>query len=315
MIVGVGEAPGKIVLIGEHAVVYGHPAIAIPVRSVSAHAEVVFTREAIIELEAPDLEAQVRSDGSLPRKLAPLVKLAKAVMVFFDEQDQGLKVTLRSTIPVGRGMGSGAAVSVAIVRGICDVLKRRLNAEQIAKLALVAEKEYHGTPSGVDTAVVARNEPIYFVKGKPARSIDIGPSAFHFLIADTGVAAATVEVVDAVCVAREKDQARYDAYFWEMGSLASVSREILRTGSPVELGLCMNRAHRALVSVGVSCEDIEQLVRVAMEHGALGAKLSGAGRGGAVLVLLKGPEDEERIAAELVSAGAENIYGTVLSRN
>ena len=69
-----------------------------------------------------------------------------------------------------------------------------LNAEQIATLALVAEKEYHGTPSGVDTAVVARNEPIYFVKGRPARSIEIGPSEFHFLIADTGVSAATVEV-------------------------------------------------------------------------------------------------------------------------
>lgn len=315
MVAGVGEAPGKALLIGEHAVVYGHPAIAIPLRSVGVRAEVEFSRKPGIEIQAPDIEAQVGPDEMAPRVLAPLVKLAKSVTAFFGEEGQGLRIMLYSTIPVGHGMGSGAAVSVAIVRGICSLLKRRLNAEQIADLAMIAERDYHGNPSGVDTAVVARDEPIYFVKGKPARSIAIGPGSFHFLVADSGVASATAEVVDLVRAAREQDQARYDAYFWEIGSLASVSREILRNGSATELGLCMNRAHRALRSVGVSSEDLEQLVRVATANGALGAKLSGAGRGGAVLVLLEGPEDEERVTAELINAGAEHVYSTMLSRN
>jgi len=315
MLSGVGEAPGKVLLIGEHAVVYGHPAIAIPVRSVSAHAEALFMRESGIALDAPDIEESVRPAEKPSRRLAPLVKLIRSVTEFFGEEGLGLKVVLRSTVPMGRGMGSGAAVSVAIVRAICNVLKRRLNAEQIAELALVAEREYHGTPSGVDTTVVAMDEPIYYVKGRPARSIALGPSAFHFLVVDTGVVAATAEVVDDVRAAREKKRAHYDAYFWELGSLASVAREILRTGSAAELGLCMNRAHLALRAVGVSSEDIDQLVRAAMANGALGAKLSGAGRGGVMLVLLKDAEDEARMTAELLSAGAEHVYSTVLARN
>jgi len=315
MINGVGEAPGKVVLIGEHAVVYGHPAIAIPVRSVSARAEALFMRGDGIELDAPDIEESVKAAEKPSRRLAPLVKLIRSVADFFGEGGLGLKVVLRSTVPVGRGMGSGAAVSVAIVRAICNVLKRRLNAEQIAELALVSEREYHGRPSGVDTAVVAMDKPIYFVKGRSAQSITLGPSRFHFLVVDTGVVAPTAAVVDDVRAAREKKRAHYDAYFWELGSLASVAREILRTGSAPELGLCMNRAHLALRAVGVSSENLDQLVRVAMENGALGAKLSGAGRGGAMLVLLNDAEDEARMTAELLSAGAEHVYNTVLSRN
>ena len=127
--------------------------------------------------------------------------------------------------------------------------------------------------------------------------------------------ASTIEVVDAVRRAWEKDRATYDSYFWELGSLASVTREILKTGSPAELGLCMSRAHQALQSVGVSCPELDKLVSVALENGALGAKLSGAGRGGAMIALLPTPEDEERIANELLRAGAENIFTTALGNH
>lgn len=313
MVAGLGEAPGKVLLIGEHAVVYGHPAIAIPLRSVHARAEVEFARTPGIELDAPDVKEHVRPGDTASRRLAPLLKLARSVERLFGEQNQGLRIVVRSEIPVGRGMGSGAAVSVAIVRAVCNALDRRLNTEQISELALVAEKEYHRTPSGVDTAVVARDEPIYFVKDKAPRAIAVGPSVFHFLVADTGVSSSTAEVVDAVRAAREKDKANYDSYFWEIGSLASVSREILKNGSPVELGLCMSRAHQTLQSMGVSCRELDHLVSVALDNGAPGAKLSGAGRGGAMIALLPDAEHEQRITNELISAGAENVFSTVLA--
>ena len=217
-----------------------------------------------------------------------------------------MSIQLRSTIPIGHGMGSGAAAAVALVRGICNALDRRLNAEQIAEMAMVAERGFHGTPSGVDTAVVARDEPIYFVKGKGIRGIAVGAGTFHFVVADTGVRGRPPSKWwDAVRTARDKDRASYDSYFWELGSLASVSREILKSGSPVELGLCMNRAHRALQSVGVSSPELDRLVSVALDNGALGAKLSGAGRGGVIVALLQRPQDEDRLVQELLAAGAE----------
>ena len=214
----VGEAPGKILLVGEHAVVYGHPAIAIPLRGVRARAEVELTRNGGIELASDELPAAFRPDArpapgrkrggeaSVPgqdrasERLAPLVRLAGSVLEVFGEQKQGLRIRVHSTIPMRRGMGSGAAVAVALVRGICGALGRRLDVDQVWELALEAEREFHGNPSGVDCAVVARGEPIYFVRGKPPQEIAVGANRFRFVVADTGIESPTLRVVEEVRV-------------------------------------------------------------------------------------------------------------------
>jgi len=312
MRVAVGKAPGKVLLMGEHSVVYGHPAIAIPLRSVSARAEVEFTHGGRVEIVAPELGEQLCDSGSRDSRLSPLLKLISSVQELFGEMEQGLRVKLHSTVPLGRGMGSGAAIAVAIVRGICQALDRRLNNEQIAELAMISEKEYHGTPSGVDAAVISRDEPIYFVRDKPMQGIELGGNCYHFIVADTGVEALTAGVVEGVRKARESDRARYDSYFWELGSMASVAREVLRNGSPEELGLCMNHAHKVLQLMGVSCDELDRLVGAALESGALGAKLSGAGRGGAMIALVKDDADIPTLESKLGLAGAVNVYTTVL---
>jgi len=312
MSVAVGKAPGKVLLMGEHSVVYGHPAIAIPLRSVSAQAEVDFTRGGGVEIVAPEIAEQLCATEDRESRLSPLLKLTSSVLELFGEAEQGLRVGLHSTVPLGRGMGSGAAIAVAIVRGICQALDRRLNSDQIAELAMISEREYHGTPSGVDAAVIARDEPIYFVRGKPMQGIELGGNSYHFIVADTGIAAPTVGVVEDVRKARELDRARYDSYFWELGSMASVAREVLRNGAPEELGMCMNHAHRVLQLMGVSCDELDRLVNAALEGGALGAKLSGAGRGGAMIALVKDDAGIPALESKLGLAGAVNVYTTVL---
>jgi len=313
MTTAVGEAPGKILLVGEHAVVYGHPAIAIPLRGIRARAEVAFHRDSAIRMTAPDLgEFDVSMEQASPR-LSPLLGLAESVRRYFGEESQGLRIHLESTIPIGRGMGSGAAAAIATVRGVCAALGRRLDAMQVAELAMESEKVFHGNPSGVDTAVVARNEPIYFVKRKPIRGIEVKRSEFRFVIADTGIESPTADVVEDVRIARDADRARYDSFFWELGSMASVAREMIRTGSPEELGLCMNHAHAVLQNIGVSCAELDHLVAAAVEHGALGAKLSGAGRGGAVIALVGAKADPEALDSALRLAGAQSVFTTVLN--
>lgn len=308
----VGEAPGKILLIGEHAVVYGHPAIAIPVRGVCARAEVELGRNGGLEFNAVDLNEQYPGPKAVSGRLEPLVRLAGSVLKLFSEEKQGLKITLSSTIPIGRGMGSGAAVSVALVKGICAALGRKLNADQVAELALEAERAFHGNPSGVDTAVVARDEPIYFVRGKEPQDVEVGEGRFRFLVADTGIESPTSKVVQDVAEFRERDRARMDSYFWELGSMATVAREIIRGGMPPELGACMSHCHSVLQSMDVSCPELDRLVETALEKGALGAKLSGAGRGGAALALLDEDTDEEALETELRLAGAVNVFSTSL---
>ena len=150
------------------------------------------------------------------------------------------------------------------------------------------------------------------VPGKLMQVIDVGPHVYHFVIADTGIESPTGKVVEDVRCAREQDRARYDSFFWELGSMASVAREVIRSGSPEELGMCMNHAHKGLQALGVSCPALDQLVEAALETGALGAKLSGAGRGGAMIALLKHPGDAESLDVKLRLAGAENVFRTAL---
>lgn len=310
---GVGEAPGKILLIGEHSVVYGHPAIAIPVDGVRARVEVELTRDGRVALEAPDVGQSATTGDRAPARIAPLLNLAHSVRELFGEPGVGMRIVVQSTIPIGRGMGSGAAVAVALVHGVCAALDRKLADDQVAELAMEAEREFHGTPSGVDVAVTARNQPIHFVRGRTPQPIDVGESVFHFVIGDTGVESPTMKVVEEVRATREREQARIDALFWELGSMATVAREIIRTGAPAELGVCMSHAHMILREVGVSSDELDNLVATAVAKGALGAKLSGAGRGGVMIAIVEDVAAQQRVSEELRSAGAVNTFTTVLT--
>ncbi len=129
------KRPGKILLIGEHAVVYGHPAIAIPLRGVRARAEVELTPGGGIEMSSEELKERVHSAEEASERLAPLYRLAESVAGIFGEQKQGMRIRLHSTIPMRRGMGSGAAIAVALVRGVCGALGRKLDTEQVCELA------------------------------------------------------------------------------------------------------------------------------------------------------------------------------------
>jgi len=112
---------------------------------------------------------------------------------------------------------------------------------------------------------------------------------------------------------READRARFDSLFWEIGSMASVAREVISRGNRGELGMCMNRNHELLCELGLTCGEVEHMVEAARDAGAAGAKLSGAGRGGCVLVLLGDESNELAVAAALKQAGAREVYETELS--
>jgi mevalonate kinase len=304
-------APGKIILFGEHAVVYGRPAIAAPVFQVEARAVVradprsapgtVHLRAAEISLDA-DLE-------KLPESQPLAAAVHGALMALKITRPPACSIRVTSTIPRAAGLGSGAAVTVAVLRAFSAFLGRPFPDEIVCSLAFEVEKLHHGTPSGIDNTVITYRRPVYFVRGEPIETFLI-PQPFTIVIADTGIKGPTAVAVGELRRAWQKDPARFEPLFERTGEIARLARRAIETGDMVSLGPLMNENHALLVEMGVNSPELEQLVHAARQAGAPGAKLSGAGRGGNMIALA--PEGAaQAIADALEKAGAK---GTIVTK-
>lgn len=303
------SAPGKIILFGEHAVVYGRPALAIPVTQVHADVEILDSARPGIWIDAPDvnLDAELNtlpSDHPIASVIHNFLFLSR-VSLF-----PNLQINIASTIPVASGLGSGAAVTVALTRALSSHFNFPMTDENINAFTYEIEKLHHGTPSGIDNTVVTYAKPVYFIKGQPIETFIVA-KPFTILIGDTGISAPTKESVGDVRRLWEVDRSKWENVFDEVGTIAKKAREVIESGTWEELGNLMNQNHKLLQEMTVSSPELDKLVSVACEAGALGAKMSGGGRGGNMIALV-----EERnaaiIADALKSAGAKStIISTV----
>jgi mevalonate kinase len=297
-------APGKIILFGEHAVVYGRPAIAVPVLQVRAKAVINFDPRSApgrVILRAPDIGLETTL-ADLPENHPLAVVIWKAASAMKLSHIPACTIQVTSNIPIAGGMGSGAAVSVAILRAFSASLGYPLSDEQVSKLAYEVEVIHHGTPSGIDNSVITYAKPVYFVKGKMIEILQVKRS-FTLLIGDTGVQSPTANVVSDVYQAWEEAEEQFEWLFDAVGTIAASAREAIEVGSIDSLGPLMNENHALLRKMGVSSPELDTLVEAACSAGALGAKLSGAGRGGNMIALVT-PESSDKVARELVNAGA-----------
>jgi mevalonate kinase len=301
------SAPGKVILFGEHAVVYGRPALAVPVMQVQADADVAAAARPGIWIEAPDIGLHTELH-SLPsdHPLGALIRnLCSALGI---DPFPNLEIKITSTIPVASGLGSGAAVSVALTRALSAAVNRPLTEAQVNGFAYEIEKLHHGTPSGIDNTVITYARPVFFIKGSPIQIVRVG-RPFTILIADTGIAAPTRESVGDVRRLWENDHARWDAVFDEMGRIAHSARENMQSGNWEALGGLMNSNHALLQELTVSSPELDRLVESARGSGAVGAKLSGGGRGGNMIALVS-PGTALTVAKALREAGAKSTIIT-----
>jgi len=306
----VGSAPGKVILFGEHAVVYGRPAIAVPVhnRRATVHVKAAPAGRGII-LQAEDLGRRYPLSSAPPDDaLALIVRLTLDVLHVLPQQD--LIVAVRSTIPIASGLGSGAAVSAAVVRALATHFDAQLTPQQISELVYQTETLHHGTPSGIDNTVVAFEQPIYFIKRQAPERFRIG-HPLHLLIADTGVPNPTKAAVSDVRRLWEKDSTRYEALFDAIAQVTHHARRAIEEGDIATLGQLMDRNQQLLREIGVSSPELERLIQAAKAAGVLGAKLSGAGRGGNMIALVT-PATAERISAAVRQAGARDTIVTCI---
>ena len=325
------SAPGKIILFGEHAVVYGRPALAVPVTQVQADVEISDSSKDGIWIEAPgiDLHAELKSLPSdhplavvlhkfLPQPItspSPLtphpVAPGRHASRGEGKRGEGININITSTIPVASGLGSGAAVSVALIRALSIHLGRPMTNEQVNAIAYEVEKIHHGTPSGIDNTVITYAKPVFFIKGRPIETFKAG-RPFTIVIGGTGIAAPTKEAVGDVRKLWEADQPRWERVFDEIGEIAKKAKEKIEIGEWISLGELMNRNHTLLQDMTVSSPELDGLVDAAGKAGALGAKMSGGGRGGNMIALVQ-PEAAEAVACALKDAGAKQTIITQIS--
>ncbi len=307
-------APGKIILFGEHAVVYGQPALAVPVQQVQARAVITAAPDLApgeVWITAPEVNLQAPWS-----QLPPEHPLVKAIQLTLDAlglpRPPAMRIRITSTIPVAAGLGSGAAVSVALVRGLSRFLGHPLDDAQVNAIAYEVEKIHHGTPSGIDNTVVTYAMPVYFVRGQPVETFRVG-RPFTLVIGDTGVPSPTAETVAEVRRRRQADPATYEALFAAIGRLVREARQAIEEGRPAALGPLMDENHALLQQMGVSSPELDRLVEAARAAGAGGAKLSGGGRGGNMLALAPDEATASRIAQALREAGAVRTLVTTVA--
>jgi len=298
------SAPGKIILFGEHAVVYRHPAIAIPVESVRAKVFILADPlrnppQVRIESSAINLDTTLSNLHSEH----PLNLAVRAVMKIIGiSQLPAMHIKISSSIPLATGMGSSAAVSIAFIRALSAFLGHPLEDPQVNQLAYEVEVQQHGTPSGIDNTVITYGRPVYFIRDKPAEILQVTEPVF-LVIADSGICASTREMVSGVRNRLQSNPEFYNPLFSSVGRIAQKGREIIEYGPICDLGELLTENHALLQQMGVSIPPVDDLVKEALSAGALGAKLSGSGGGGIIIALVK-ESDTQKISSALTAAGA-----------
>jgi mevalonate kinase len=304
------SAPGKIILFGEHAVVYERPALAVPVTQVHADVDVSDSPRAGIWIDAPDVNMHAELNA-LPSDHPIASVIHNFLFLSRVSRFPNLEIKITSTIPVASGLGSGAAVTVALTRALAIHLDHSMTVEEVNAFTYEIEKLHHGTPSGIDNTVVTYARPVYFVKGQSIEIFSVA-EPFTIVIADTGISAPTKESVGDVRRLWMNNKSRWEMVFDKIGEISFTARRAIEAGKPELLGELMNENHALLQELTVSSPELDGLVEAARHAGAWGAKLSGGGRGGNMIALVDA-DGAETVAFSLKEAGATNTIITQVS--
>ncbi|WP_410262178.1 mevalonate kinase [Alkalibacterium sp.] len=298
-----GIAHGKIILMGEHAVVYGEPAIAFPFMAtpVEVKIEKAATPTQIISsyYQGPLYEA--------PRSLNNLGVLIQTICKDLNQSSDHLSITITSSIPAERGMGSSAAVATALVRALFAYYDESLNTSQLLKYVDLSEKIAHGDPSGIDARVTSSDVPIFYQKGSVFEPFTLNISGY-LIASDTGLQGQTRQTVEDVAEQVKCSPDQTLTLIKRLGQLTLQAKEAIEKNQKVTLGHLMTQAHEVLQQLHVSNDRLDRLVDTALSHGALGAKLTGGGRGGCMIALTRTKKEAEFISNKLMEQGAVNTW-------
>ncbi|MFU8876608.1 MAG: hydroxymethylglutaryl-CoA reductase, degradative [Wenzhouxiangellaceae bacterium] len=298
----VSAGHGKIILLGEHAVVYGRHAIAAPIPlAIQAHVEKA--RDGV-DLIIPRWGVEQRYHANAAKQHS----FEKSLALIFERlglQHEGMRIEIFPNVPRAMGLGGSAAIAVATIRALDRCFELGLDDAKVNELAFECEKIAHGTPSGIDNTLSVYGQTMLFRAGeKPLRQTIELPHPIELVIGISGIESLTAATVARVRNARAAHPALYEDIFNQIDSLVLQGVDALVENRLDTLGELMNFCQGLLNAMQVSSWELEEMIQIARRQGALGAKLTGGGGGGSIIALCPPGEDAaERIEAGLTEAG------------
>lgn len=289
---------------GEHSVVYGQPAIALPLPSVQLSVTLSSRQDNQRIIKSRYYHGSLEN---LPSSMIGIKKLIDTLSARFNDQETGWDLKIESQLPAERGMGSSAASAIAIIRAFFDYYDEPLDRTLLLQLADVEEQITHRSPSGLDAATVSSDKPLFYVKGRIGVPIEMNLDA-SLVIADTGKKGATKEAILAVKDELKNNNEKAEEHIKHLGELVNQTKDYLAQNDIVKLGDALNFAQTDLAALNVSDPSLDHLIHVARDNGALGAKLTGGGRGGCMIALMQTAMGARRLASILKENGAHDIW-------
>jgi mevalonate kinase len=307
---GKGEGFGKVILFNEHFVVYGLPAIA---SAIGARTSALVERSAGSGLELRDERPEtpgykVEKADQQKESLDLMLKFMK-----IDTHHNHYTVTLSGDLLAASGVGASAASCAAIARAFSDELDFNYSDEEVNEVAYEGEKGYHGTPSGIDNTAATYGGLIWYRREGSSQLMERMRlrKPVEIVMGNTGKTADTKLVVGGVKERRDKEPEKYERLFKNADQLVRDARKQLDAFDLKKVGSCMNENHTLLQEIGVSSPELDALVDLARGAGALGAKLTGTGRGGYMVALTPGREIQDRVAEEIGRKGFQALCTTI----
>lgn len=305
----IGVAHSKLILVGEHAVVHGQPAIAIPFPLIGV--------ESSVESHVGD----VYLDSSLysgpvdlaPKHLSGVVHTVKRTFELLKIPFKDILIRVQSSIPPGKGLGSSASVAISIAKALFKYVNQTYTNEQLLYLANISETYAHGAPSGIDPLTITSKSPIWYMKDAPIDYI-MPKGEFHFVVADSGEEADTKTAVSTVSSLLKATPQKIYNKIERIGEITHEVRDALEKASKSMLGTLLDEAQKNLEAIGVSNETLNNLINFVKEQGALGAKLTGSGNGGCIIALAQNELHSLQLLEKLKQNGAHNVWAFTLGQ-
>ncbi|OIO27655.1 mevalonate kinase [Candidatus Micrarchaeota archaeon CG1_02_60_51] len=298
--VGKGSGYGKVILFGEHFVVYGLPGIA---SAVGLATDAVVTKSGALSVK----DERKGTEGYSGSKREQQRESFERMFDMMGLKEKGVDIWLGGELPVMSGIGASAASSVAIARAVSDELKLGYDDAKINSVAYEMEKAFAGNPSGIDNTVATYGGLIWFKKNMAGGQNDMEkirvPKPVEIVMGNSGVVADTKAMVAGVAERRKQQPEEYDAVFKKAEALAVKARAALEKGDYKTVGALMDENHSLLQQIKVSGEKLDELVAIAKQNGAFGAKVTGGGGGGCMVALTPGKELQERVASAMEAKG------------
>ncbi|MCK4365698.1 MAG: mevalonate kinase [Thermoplasmatales archaeon] len=302
---GEGIGFGKAILFNEHFVVYGVPAI------VSAIGKYTIAKVEPINKSGWNLNDNRKAtpkykEDKIEQQKDSINRILKKMNI--DLSKKGIEITLDGNLYCASGIGASAASCVAIARALSDHYDLNLSDEEINEIAYEGERGYHGTPSGIDNTASTFGGLIWFEKGEN-NVIEkiVPPNPIEIVMGDTGKVADTTAAVAGVRARKEKNPEKYKEIFDRADNIAYLAKDAIQDEDFKELGKLMNENHKLLQQIEVSSRELDFMVKLARDQGALGAKLTGGGLGGNIIALTPSRDLQDDVANAIEKEGFQTL--------